>query len=193
MFKRVCPRSCNRTLQIQDRHYQDPLLLPLWLLWRNCHLLCQESEFYHLYYSRICQDLYRWCRKCLNIFDIFIKWKKRTESVRESLDIMTFQFRYLQYFDISWSRQYDYKNLQGRLHLLKPVHDSKPLARQKRRFPLLNMHLNDLPDFGILKSNRKSPCLLLIKIMQALSALKFKLAKCHSKYKTKILKYPAAN
>ena len=56
-----------------------------------------------------------------------------------------------------------------------------------------NMHLNDLPDFGELKSNRNSPCLLLIKIMQALSALKFKLAKCHSKYKTKILKYPAAN
>ena len=25
----VCPRSCNRTLQIQDRHYQDPPLLPL--------------------------------------------------------------------------------------------------------------------------------------------------------------------
>ena len=132
MCKRVCPRSCNRTLQIQDRHYQDPLLLPLWLLWRNCHLLCQESEFYHLYCSRICQDLYRWCRKCLNIFDILIKWKKWTESVRESLDIMTFQFRYLQYFDISWSRQYDYKNLQGRLHQLKPVNDSKtPRATKK--------------------------------------------------------------
>ena len=34
-------------------------------------------------------------------FRHFDQMKKRTESVRESLDIMTFQFRYLKYFDIS--------------------------------------------------------------------------------------------
>ena len=122
MWKRVCPLSCNRTLQIQDRHYPDPphLPLPLWLLWRNCHLFWQESEFYHLYCSWICRHLVSkkssvWFYHC-----------------RRMSGIMTWRFRYIQLFDISWNRQFDCKNLQGRRHQLMPVRDSRLTLARKR-------------------------------------------------------------